>query len=147
MSSFAVTPAEVYAQESGRFQTHGGTARKGVGWSYWLCTQNPAQSPHKDTDALCRARRGALGERDSSAGPAFCSLSDEARLGYGAACPKRVFARCRVPNYGTCRLCLRRPRSSVQETTRPTRALTSTWPIVEIAPRGQARSCLVLGGL
>jgi hypothetical protein len=43
-----------------------GETQRGSGplqWLHWLCTQNPAQGPHKDTDALRRARRGALGER------------------------------------------------------------------------------------
>ena len=43
-----------------------------VQWPYWLCSQYPARSPHNDTDALWRARRGAFGLTDSSVGPAFC---------------------------------------------------------------------------
>ena len=38
-------------------------ASKELRGSHWLCSQNPGQSPHKNTDALWRARRGALGEQ------------------------------------------------------------------------------------
>jgi hypothetical protein len=48
---------------------------------HWLCTQNPAQSPHKDTDALSRARRGALGERIRLWGQPSCG-SRAARVAF-----------------------------------------------------------------
>ena len=49
-----------------------GGALRPVEWPHWLCSQYPARSPHNDTDALWRARRGAFGLTDSPVGPAFC---------------------------------------------------------------------------
>jgi hypothetical protein len=49
--------------------------RSSYSGSHWLCTQNPAQSPHKNTDALWRARRGALGEQVRLQGQVLAALS------------------------------------------------------------------------
>jgi hypothetical protein len=67
-------------------------------WLHWLCTQNPAQSPHKDTDAPWRARRGALGERIRLWGQPSC--------GSRAAGSHSAFAYTRgVPDTPRCPHC------------------------------------------
>jgi hypothetical protein len=47
------------------------SASKQVGWFHWLCSQNPAQSPHR-TPTRCGARGEELQANRFSAGPASC---------------------------------------------------------------------------
>ena len=89
-ASHLFRPARTWVRPSTRSRTE---ANKQLQWSHWLCSRNPAQSPHKNTDALWRARRGALGEQIPSRGqPLACveclsAAGAEPRL--GASGPER----------------------------------------------------------